>query len=204
MLFIQTGLRSTRVVSGVNFTLVTPDLPLPSFPTSLLSTEPSQFRPLACGSPSLLLLLLMVGMSWSKNGLSSVNEAEQGESSAPRCCCCCCTVSFTPPLLLLTSAAVALAVQLVDRRGHVSVADAVALLADVTERRAAGRHDVGFCVWREKNLFNCSHTVIYCRLTTMFFVLLLLLFEAVWLICKQTIFPCNILKDKMFLNATIC
>lgn len=156
MLFIQTGLRSTRVVSGVDPTLVTPDLP--SLPTSLLSTEPSQLRPLACGSPSLLLLLLMVGMSWSKNGLSSVNEAEQGESSAPRCSCCCCTVSFTPPLLLLlTSAAVALAVQLVDGRGHVSVADPVALLADVTERRAAGRHDVGFCVWRKKNLFNCSY-----------------------------------------------
>lgn len=40
--------------------------------TSLLSTEPSQLRPITWGRPSLLLLLLlMVGMSWSKNGLSS-------------------------------------------------------------------------------------------------------------------------------------
>lgn len=41
--------------------------------TSLLSTEPSQLRPVTWGKPSLLLLLLlMVGMSLSKNGLSSV------------------------------------------------------------------------------------------------------------------------------------
>ena len=41
--------------------------------TSLLSTEPSQLSPTTWGRPSLLLLLLlMVGMSLSKNGLSSV------------------------------------------------------------------------------------------------------------------------------------
>lgn len=45
--------------------------------TSLLSTEPSQLRPITGGRPSLLLLLLlMVGMSLSKNGLSSTTVIE--------------------------------------------------------------------------------------------------------------------------------
>lgn len=76
--------------------------------TSLLSTEPSQLRPVTWGKPSLLLLLLlMVGMSLSKNGLSSgavsndemllvpfiqkVHYFSQNMimESCPDLCCCC-------------------------------------------------------------------------------------------------------------------
>lgn len=52
--------------------------------TSLLSTEASQLRPVTCGKPSLLLLLLlMVGMSLSKNGLSSVAGSYREMPLAP-------------------------------------------------------------------------------------------------------------------------
>lgn len=66
--------------------------------------------------------------------------------------------------VLLTSAAVALAVQLIDGRGHVTVADALTLFTNITERHVAGRHYIRFC--KEKSSINerMSYTVINCRM----------------------------------------
>lgn len=66
--------------------------------------------------------------------------------------------------MLLTSAAVALAVQLIDGRGHVTVANALTLFTNITERHVAGRHYIRFC--EEKSSINelLSSTVINCRM----------------------------------------
>lgn len=60
---------------------------------------------------------------------------------------------------LLTSAAVALAVQLVDGWGHVTVADAFALFTNITECHVAWRHRRRLC--EEKSSINKPPPVSY-------------------------------------------
>lgn len=87
----------------------------------------------------------MVGVSGSKSGLSSAHTVALFffffffRSTRLR-------QDYRCKVSLLTSAAVALPVQLVDGRGHVTVADAVAPFAD---GRVAGRR--GARLWRREN-----------------------------------------------------
>lgn len=67
----------TKGITGITI-VVCECVTVPCAVTSLLSSEPSRLSPITRGSPSLLLLLLlMVGMSLSKKGLSSIAESQQ-------------------------------------------------------------------------------------------------------------------------------
>ena len=54
--------------------------------------------------------------------------------------------------MCVTSAAVALAIQLIDRRGHVTVAEALTLFTNITERHVAWWHSRRLC--EEKSELN--------------------------------------------------